>query len=134
MFAGGFLRVLALKTNRPAELDIPADSQSALDRSDDLHAFTMFGSRVDQDRVIFGFRHWDQFHILVSESGDRFDGLEHEDSPYNAIADAGLSKRSQLDMTSAWLLAHEQSHSWCEIPSPGGCAANARLRRGNDPP
>lgn len=113
VLAGEFLRVVPLKANWPAELDIAADSQSALDKSDDLHAFTMFGSLVDQDRAMFGFRHWDKFHILVSESGNRFDGLEHEDSPYNAIADAGLSKRSQLDMTSAWLLAHEQSHSWC---------------------
>ena len=63
---------------------------------------------------MFGFRHWDIFHILVSQSdADPFDGLEHEDSPYNGIGDEGLSKKDQLAKFGWPLLAHEQSHSWC---------------------
>lgn len=112
VLAGEFLKVVPLKAKWPAELDITADSQAALDKSDDLQAFTMFGNLIDQDRAMFGFRHWEKLHILVSESDDRFDGLEHEDSPYNGIGDAGLGKRDQLDKYSAWLLTHEQSHSW----------------------
>ena len=62
---------------------------------------------------MFGFRHWQTMHLLVSQSAARpFDGLEHEDSPYNAIADAGLSKKDDLEKFGWPLLAHEQSHSW----------------------
>jgi predicted metalloprotease with PDZ domain len=68
---------------------------------------------VDEDRAMFGFRHWKALHILVSESDERpYSGLEHEDSPYNAVPDAGLSKRDVLEHLGAPLLAHEQSHSW----------------------
>ena len=42
------------------------------------------------------FRHCQTLHLLVSQSEARpFDGLEHEDSPYNAIGDAGLSASRQ---------------------------------------
>jgi predicted metalloprotease with PDZ domain len=113
VLAGEFLRAVPLHSSWPAELDITADSQAALDKSDDAHAYAMFSNLVDQDRAMFGFRHWEKMHILVSQSEQRpFAGLEHEDSPYNGIGDAGLSKRDELDKYSAWLLAHEQSHSW----------------------
>lgn len=62
---------------------------------------------------MFGFRHWKTLHLLVSQSEGRpFDGLEHEDSPYSGVGDAGLSKKDQLEKFGGWLLAHEQSHSW----------------------
>ena len=62
---------------------------------------------------MFGFRHWKTLHILVSQSEARsFDGLEHEDSPYNAVGDAALSKKEQLEKFGWPLFAHEQSHSW----------------------
>jgi predicted metalloprotease with PDZ domain len=113
VLAGEFLRAVPLNSSWPAELDITADSQAALDKSDDAHAYSMFSNLIDQDRAMFGFRHWEKMHILVSQSESRpFAGLEHEDSPYSGIGDAGLSKREQLDKCSEWLLAHEQSHSW----------------------
>ncbi len=113
VLAGEFLRVVPLTSSWPAELDITGDSQSAVDKADDEHAVTMFGKLVDQDRAMFGFRHWQTLHLLVSQSEGRpFDGLEHEDSPYSAIGDAGLSKKDQLEKFGGWLLAHEQSHSW----------------------
>jgi predicted metalloprotease with PDZ domain len=62
---------------------------------------------------MFGFRHSQTMHILVSLSDAlQYDGLEHEDSPYNAIGDAGLSKTEDLKRSGWPLLAHEQSHSW----------------------
>jgi predicted metalloprotease with PDZ domain len=62
---------------------------------------------------MFGFRHWQTLHLLVSQSEGRpFDGLEHEDSPYTGVGDAGLSKKDQLEKFGWMLLAHEQSHSW----------------------
>ena len=113
VLAGEFVRVVPLASAWPAELDITGDSQAALDKADDAHAFEVFGKLVDQDRAMFGFRHWQTLHILVSQSEARpFDGLEHEDSPYNGIGDAGLSKKDQLEKFGGQLLAHEQSHSW----------------------
>jgi predicted metalloprotease with PDZ domain len=62
---------------------------------------------------MFGFKHWEKMHILVSQSDARpFDGLEHENSPYNALGDAALSKKDELEKFGSPLLAHEQSHSW----------------------
>jgi predicted metalloprotease with PDZ domain len=113
VLAGEFFRAAPLAASWPAELDITGDSQAAVDNADDAKAFQLFGNLIDQDHAMFGFRHWQTMHILVSQSEARpFDGLEHEDSPYNAIGDAGLSKKSQLQKFGWPLLAHEQSHSW----------------------
>lgn len=113
VLAGEFFRAMPLTSNWPAELDLTGDSQSAVDKADDAHASALFGKLVDQDRAMFGFRHWQTLHLLVSQSeAVPFDGLEHEDSPYNAIGDAGLSKKDQLEKYGWPLLAHEQSHSW----------------------
>jgi predicted metalloprotease with PDZ domain len=114
VLAGEYLRTVGLKSSWPAELDITGDSQSALDKADDAHAFDLFTKLVDQDRAMFGFRHWKKLHILISQSAARpFDGLEHEDSPYNAMGDAALSKKDELEKLGWVLLTHEQSHSWC---------------------
>jgi|SRR5271157_720369 len=113
VLAGEFFRAVPLASNWPAELDITGDSQAAVDKADDAHAVALFGKLVEQDQAMFGFRHWQTLHFLVSQSEARpFDGLEHGDSPYNAIGDAGLSKKDQLERFGWPLLAHEQSHSW----------------------
>ncbi len=113
VLAGEFLRAMTLASKWPAELDVTGDSQTAIDKADDAHAAALFGALVDQDRAMFGFRHWQTLHLLVSQSDAvPFDGLEHEDSPYDAIGDAGLSKKDQLERYGWPLLAHEQSHSW----------------------
>jgi predicted metalloprotease with PDZ domain len=113
VLAGEFFRRVPLTSQWPAELDITGDSQSAVDQADDAHAFALFAKLIDQDQAMFGFRHWQTFHLLVSQSDGRpYDGLEHEDSPYDGIGDAGLAKRDQLEQFGWPLLAHEQSHSW----------------------
>ena len=113
VLAGEFFRVLPLTSAWPAELDITGDSQAAVDKADDAQAVTLFSKLIDQDRAMFGFRHWQTLHFLVSQSAARsFDGLEHEDSPYVAVGDAALSKRDQLEKLGWGLIAHEQSHSW----------------------
>ncbi len=113
VLAGEFFRAVPLASNWPAELDITGDSQAAVDNADEAHAFALFGKLIEQDRAMFGFRHWQTLHLLVSQSAARpFDGLEHEDSPYNAVGDAALSKKDQLEKFGWPLLAHEQSHSW----------------------
>src|SRR5258708_6232052 len=113
VLAGEFFRSVPLKSQWPAQLEITGNSQAAVDKADDAHAFDLFGKLVDQDKAMFGFRHWQALHILISQSAAApFDGLEHEDSPWNAIEDAGLSKKDVLQKVGWPLLAHEQSHSW----------------------
>jgi predicted metalloprotease with PDZ domain len=113
VLAGEFFRAVPLASDWPAELDITGDSRAAVDAADDAHAFDLFAKLVAEDRAMFGFRHWPTFHILVSQSAARpFDGLEHGDSAYNAVPDAALSKKDQLQKFGWPLLAHEQSHSW----------------------
>ena len=113
VLAGEFFRAVPLSASWPAELDLTGDSQAAVDNANDANAFHLFNNLIDQDHAMLGFRHWQTMHILVSQSAARpFDGLEHEDPPYNAIGDAGLSKKSQLQKFGWPLLAHEQSHSW----------------------
>jgi predicted metalloprotease with PDZ domain len=113
VLAGEFFRAVPLASKWPAELDFTGDNQSAIDNADDAHAFAIFGKLVDQDQAMFGFRHWQTMHLLVSQSDALpYDGLEHEDSPWDAIGDAGLSKKEELEKFGFPLLAHEQSHSW----------------------
>jgi predicted metalloprotease with PDZ domain len=113
VLAGEFLRVVPLNSSWPAELDIAGDSKSMVDHANDVHAFDLFANLVEQDRAMFGFRHWRTLHLLVAQSEALpYDGLEHEDSPWVAISAAGLSKRDQLEKLGWPLIAHEQSHSW----------------------
>jgi predicted metalloprotease with PDZ domain len=113
ILAGEFFRAIPLASKWPAELDVTGDSQDAVDKADDAHAGALFAKLLEQDQAMFGFRHWKTLHLLVSQSEARpFDGLEHGDSPYTAIGDAGLSKRDDLEKFGWPLLAHEQSHSW----------------------
>src|SRR5215469_12486628 len=114
VLAGEYLRVVQLNSSWPAELDIAGDSQAAVDKADDAHAFDLFTKLLDQERSMFGFRHWQKMHFLISQSeAAPYDGLEHEDSPYSGVGDAALSKKDQLEKFGYVLLVHEQSHSWC---------------------
>jgi predicted metalloprotease with PDZ domain len=113
VLASEYFRSVKLTSVWPAQLEITGDSQAAVDKADDAHAFTLFGKLIDQDRAMFGYRHWQTLHLLISQSEAMpFDGLEHEDSPWDAVGDAGLSKKDVLEKFGWPLLAHEQSHSW----------------------
>jgi predicted metalloprotease with PDZ domain len=113
VLAGEFFKAIPLKSAWPAEVDITGDSQAAIDKANDAQAISIFEKLVDQDKAMFGFRHWQKLHLLVSQSAAvPYDGLEHEDSPYNAVTDEGLSKKAVLEKLGFPLLAHEQSHSW----------------------
>ncbi|HEY0308736.1 MAG TPA: hypothetical protein VGB94_11295 [Acidobacteriaceae bacterium] len=113
VLAGEFYRAVPLASKWPAELNFTGDSQAAIDKANDAHAFELFGKLIDQDQAMLGYRHWEKMHLLVSQSDAvPYDGLEHEDSPYNATPDAALSKKDELERLGWRLLAHEQSHSW----------------------
>ena len=114
VLASDYLRVFPLHSVWPAELDVTGSSQYAIEKADDAHAVDRFSNLIDQDRAMFGFKHWTKIHLLVSQSGSvPYDGLEHEDSPWNSVPDEGLSKKEDLEKFGFPLLAHEQSHSWC---------------------
>jgi predicted metalloprotease with PDZ domain len=114
VLASEFLRVFQLNSSWPAELDVSGDTQAAIDKADDAHAADLYTKLIEQDRAMFGYRHWEKMHFLVSQSAAKpFDGLEHEDSPWDAVGDEALSKKSVLEKVGFPLLAHEQSHSWC---------------------
>lgn len=114
VLAGQYFRAVPLHSTWPAELDITGDSQSGVDDADDAQAFEIFGKLIDQDRAMFGYRHWETMHLLISQSAsDPYDGLEHEDSPWDGVSDAGLSKKDVLEKLGWPVFAHEQSHSWC---------------------
>ena len=68
VLAGEFFRAVPLASSWPAELDITGETQAAIDNADNAHAFTLFAKLIDQDRAMFGFRHWQTMHILVSQS------------------------------------------------------------------
>lgn len=121
VLAGEFLRSEKLTSQWPAMLHVTGDSaaavEKAVERAGDTaggaNAVQIFSKLVDEDRAMFGFRHFETLHILVSQSdADPYDGLEHADAPYNGVPDAGLSKASDLRRLGAPVLAHEQSHSW----------------------
>jgi predicted metalloprotease with PDZ domain len=114
LLASDYLRVFPLHSVWPAELDVSGSSQYAIEKANDAHAVDLFSNLVDQDRAMFGFKHWEKMHLLVSQSASvPFDGLEHEDSPWNSVPDEGLAKKDELEKFGFPLLAHEQSHSWC---------------------
>jgi predicted metalloprotease with PDZ domain len=114
VLAGEYFRAVPLRSSWPAELDITGDSQTAVNEADKAHAFELFAKLIDQDRAMFGHRHWKKMHLLVSQSAaDPYDGLEHENSPWDAVGNAGLSNKDSLQSLGWPLLAHEQSHSWC---------------------
>lgn len=114
VLASEFLRVFRLNSSWPAELDVTGDTQAAIDKADDAHAAELYTKLIGQDRAMFGYRHWEKMYFLVSQSAAKpFDGLEHEDSPWDAVPDEGLSKKKDLEKFGWPLLAHEQSHSWC---------------------
>ena len=50
VLAGEFFRTAPLASVWPAELDITGDSQPAVDKADDAHAFALFAKLIDQDR------------------------------------------------------------------------------------
>jgi predicted metalloprotease with PDZ domain len=114
LLAGEYFRAVPLRSYWSAELDITGDSQTSVDNADKAHAFELFAKLIDQDHAMFGYRHWEKMHLLVSQSAaDQYDGLEHENSPWDAVGDGGLSKKDTLESLGWPLFAHEQSHSWC---------------------
>jgi predicted metalloprotease with PDZ domain len=110
VLAGEYLRVVPLAENPPQEMDIAADSPSALEGPQEV--FDHYKSLTDQAFKLFGARHFRDYHFLYSLSDHvAHFGLEHHESN-----DSRTSERSLVDpelrLLAAGLLPHEYVHSW----------------------
>jgi predicted metalloprotease with PDZ domain len=110
VITGEFLRVVPLAQDPPTEMDIAADSASALDAPQSV--WDNYKSLVDQAQKLFGAHHYRDYHFLYSLSDHvAHFGLEHHESD-----DSRVDERSLVDETdrklAAGLLPHEYVHSW----------------------
>jgi predicted metalloprotease with PDZ domain len=107
---GEFMRVVPLGENPHHEMDIAADSITALDAPPDY--FEHYKELVSQAQKLFGTHHYNDYHFLytLSDHVAHF-GLEHHESndsrrPERAMVDPDLR------LMSAGLFPHEFVHSW----------------------
>lgn len=112
VLAGKYFRKIELTPGQTPkhEMDIAADSQAALAMPADMEAH--FHQLVDETGVLFGVRHYRDYHFLVTLSDDvAHFGLEHHES-----SDDRTFERSLIDAEGriefAGLLPHEFVHSW----------------------
>ena len=110
VITGEFLKVVPLAQDPPTEMDIAADSASALDAPQ--FVWDNYKNLVDQAQKLFGAHHYRDYHFLytLSDHVAHF-GLEHHESD-----DSRVDERALVDDTSrklaAGLLPHEYVHSW----------------------
>jgi predicted metalloprotease with PDZ domain len=110
VITGEFLKVVPLASDPITEMDIAADSASALEPP--AETWDHYKSLVDQAQKLFGAHHYRDYHFLytLSDHVAHF-GLEHHESD-----DSRVEERSMVDETgrklSASLLPHEYVHSW----------------------
>jgi predicted metalloprotease with PDZ domain len=110
VIAGEFLKIVPLAQDPPTEMDIAADSSSALDAPQEV--WDHYKSLVEQANKLFGAHHYRDYHFLLSLSNHvAHFGLEHHESD-----DSRIGERDLVDETgrklSADLLPHEYVHSW----------------------
>lgn len=109
---GEYVKVVPLQQgqNPPHEMDIAADSDSALQmKPEQLMAFD---NLVAESGALFGARHYRDYHFLLSLSDHvAHFGLEHHESNDSRVGERYLVDDS-LWTLGASLLPHEFTHSW----------------------
>ena len=112
VLAGEYFKAVSLNPgeNPPAELDLAADSQIALDAPEDV--WDHYKSLVKQAAILFGATHYRDYHFLLSLSDHvAHFGLEHHESN-----DSRTNERTLIDpelrIEHTSLLPHEYVHSW----------------------
>jgi predicted metalloprotease with PDZ domain len=111
VLAGEYLKVVPLRTeNPPAELDVAADSPSALDAPEEV--WEHYRNLVKQAGILFGAWHYTDYHFLftLSDHVAHF-GLEHHESDDSRVEERSLIEEDGRKL-SAGLLPHEYVHSW----------------------
>jgi predicted metalloprotease with PDZ domain len=112
VITGQYLKDVPLNPGQtpPAEMDVAADSASALDAPPEV--WQHYKNLITQTNALFGAQHYRDYHFLFSLSNHvAHFGLEHHESN-----DSRLSERTLVDPTArllgAGLLSHEFVHSW----------------------
>ena len=110
VISGEFLKVVPLAQDPPTEMDIAADSASALEAPPE--AWEHFKNLVEQANKLFGAHHYRDYHFLytLSDHVAHF-GLEHHESDDSRVSERGLADESARKLD-AGLLPHEYVHSW----------------------
>lgn len=111
VLTGEYLKVVPLRTeNPPAELDVAADSPSALDAPEEV--WEHYRNLVKQAGILFGAWHYTDYHFLftLSDHVAHF-GLEHHESDDSRVEERSLIEEDGRKL-SAGLLPHEYVHSW----------------------
>lgn len=110
VLTGEFLKVVPLAQDPLTEMDIAADSASALEAPQDV--WDHYKSLVEQANKLFGAHHYRDYHFLytLSDHVAHF-GLEHHESDDSRVDERGLTDEN-LRKQVAGLLPHEYVHSW----------------------
>jgi predicted metalloprotease with PDZ domain len=110
VIAGEFLKVVPLASDPPTEMDIAADSASALDAPQEV--WDHYKNLVEQTNKLFGAHHYRDYHFLLSLSDHvAHFGLEHHESDDSRVEERGLVDEAARKLE-ADLLPHEYVHSW----------------------
>jgi predicted metalloprotease with PDZ domain len=111
VIAGEYLKVVPLSSDAtPAELDVAADTPGALAAPPEV--WEHFKSLVAQAGILFGARHYRDYHFLLTLSDHvAHFGLEHHESNDSRIDERSLVEEEGRVLASG-LLGHEYVHSW----------------------
>jgi predicted metalloprotease with PDZ domain len=110
VITGEFLKVVPLAQDPPTEMDIAADSASALDAPQEV--WDHYKNLVEQANKLFGAHHYRDYHFLLSLSDHvAHFGLEHHESDDSRVDERGLVDETARKLE-ADLLPHEYVHSW----------------------
>ncbi|MBV9573616.1 MAG: M61 family metallopeptidase [Acidobacteriales bacterium] len=112
VLAGQYFKVVPLSKGKelPAELDIAADSEAALDAPPEV--WDHYRNLITQATNLFGAHHYLDYHFLftLSDHVAHF-GLEHHESDDSRSPERSLIDYDSRSLNSS-LLPHEYVHSW----------------------
>ena len=113
VITGQYLKVVPLTApgeNPPAELDLAADSEAALNAPEEV--WEHYRNLVKQAGILFGAHHYTHYNFLLTLSDHvAHFGLEHHESNDSRIEERSLIEEDGRKAT-AGLLPHEYVHSW----------------------
>ena len=112
VITGAYFKVVPLNEgqNPPAELDVAADSSTALDVPAEV--WDHYKSLIKQAATLFQATHYRDYHFLFSLSDHvAHFGLEHHESNDSRVEERTLIT-PELRTLHASLLSHEYVHSW----------------------
>src|ERR1700726_3791600 len=112
VLTGEYLKIVPLNPgqNPPVELDVAADSATALEPPPEV--WETYRNLVKQAALLFGATHYNDYHFLftLSDHVAHF-GLEHHESNDSRTQERTLID-PELRVARASLLPHEYVHSW----------------------